>query len=115
MENQFVKKGKYRHFKGMEYEVLGVGKHSETQEEMVVYKALYGEGGREDCDNPRRRNRLLLLERQEHLRREPQRQPATLGLLTRHGTGDARPEDILPYITQLHRIDQRHREHLEIP
>lgn len=37
--------GKYRHFKGGEYEVLGIGKHSETQEEFVVYKALYGEGG----------------------------------------------------------------------
>jgi hypothetical protein len=37
--------GKYRHFKGGEYEVLGIGKHSETQEEFVVYKILYGEGG----------------------------------------------------------------------
>lgn len=38
-----VKKGKYRHFKGNEYEVLAVAKNSETLEEMVVYKALYGE------------------------------------------------------------------------
>ena len=39
------KLGRYRHFKGMEYEVLGVARHSETLEEMVVYRALYGEGG----------------------------------------------------------------------
>ncbi len=34
--------GKYMHFKGKEYEVLGVAKHSETLEDFVVYKALYG-------------------------------------------------------------------------
>ena len=41
MEN--VKLGKYRHFKGMEYEVIAIANHSETLEKMVVYKALYGE------------------------------------------------------------------------
>lgn len=36
--------GMYRHYKGNLYEVLAVAKHSETLEDMVVYKALYGEG-----------------------------------------------------------------------
>ena len=40
-----IKSGRYRHFKGKEYEVLGVASHSETLEPMVVYRALYGEGG----------------------------------------------------------------------
>ena len=40
-----IKPGKYRHFKGNEYEVLGIGLHSETLEEMVVYRALYGDCG----------------------------------------------------------------------
>jgi hypothetical protein len=37
--------GRYRHFKGNEYEVLTIARHSETTEPMVVYRALYGEGG----------------------------------------------------------------------
>lgn len=37
--------GKYRHFKGNEYELIAVATHSETEEPMVVYRALYGEGG----------------------------------------------------------------------
>ena len=40
-----LKTGKYRHFKGNEYEVIGLARHSETEEPMVVYRALYGEGG----------------------------------------------------------------------
>ena len=40
-----LKTGKYRHFKGNCYELLGVARHSETLEPMVVYRALYGEGG----------------------------------------------------------------------
>lgn len=39
-----LKPGKYKHFKGGEYELLFIAKNSETLEDMVVYKALYGEG-----------------------------------------------------------------------
>ena len=39
------KTGVYRHFKGNEYELLYIAKHSETLEPMAVYRALYGEGG----------------------------------------------------------------------
>ena len=38
-----IKLGRYRHFKGGEYEVIGIAHHSETMEDMVVYRALYGE------------------------------------------------------------------------
>ncbi|MBU3093659.1 DUF1653 domain-containing protein [Clostridium sp. CM028] len=44
-ENNIVIGKKYRHFKGNEYLVLYVAKHSETREDMVVYQALYGERG----------------------------------------------------------------------
>ena len=40
-----IKPGRYRHFKGREYEVLFLATHSETLEPMVVYRALYGEHG----------------------------------------------------------------------
>ena len=40
-----IRLGKYRHFKGGEYEVIGLARHSETLEPMVVYRALYGERG----------------------------------------------------------------------
>ena len=36
--------GKYRHYKGNDYEVIGMATHSETHEQMVVYRPLYGEG-----------------------------------------------------------------------
>lgn len=40
-----IRPGRYRHFKGKEYQVLCTARHSETNEQMVVYEALYGEGG----------------------------------------------------------------------
>lgn len=38
-----IKPGRYRHYKGQEYEVYGVARHSETEEELVVYRCLYGD------------------------------------------------------------------------
>lgn len=40
-----IRPGRYRHFKGKEYEVLFLARHSETEEQMVVYRQLYGEHG----------------------------------------------------------------------
>ncbi len=45
VKQDIIKPGRYRHYKGNEYEVIGVGSHSETLEAMVIYRPLYGDGG----------------------------------------------------------------------
>lgn len=40
-----VQAGRYRHYKGNEYSVIGVARHSETDEQLVVYRQEYGERG----------------------------------------------------------------------
>lgn len=40
-----LRPGRYRHFKGKEYQLLGTARHSETDELMILYRPLYGEGG----------------------------------------------------------------------
>ena len=44
MTQETIRPGRWRHFKGNEYQVLGLARHSETLEDMVVYRALYGDG-----------------------------------------------------------------------
>lgn len=44
MSKQTIPTGKYRHYKGNDYEVIGVALHSETEEQLVVYRPLYGKG-----------------------------------------------------------------------
>ncbi|HXH86449.1 MAG TPA: DUF1653 domain-containing protein [Nitrospira sp.] len=39
-----IQPGRYRHYKGRDYDVIGVAMHSETEQEFVVYRALYGRG-----------------------------------------------------------------------
>lgn len=43
MTENLIIGGTYRHFKGNHYKVLAIAKHSETEEQMVVYQKLYGE------------------------------------------------------------------------
>ena len=45
MATNTIPLGVYRHYKGNQYEVIGFAKHSETLEDMVIYRALYGDGG----------------------------------------------------------------------
>lgn len=74
--------GRYRHFKGNPYEVIGIARHSEDESPMVIYRALYGDGGlwtrpaemwnemvTRDGKTYRRFYRLDLIERVEHYER----------------------------------------------
>lgn len=45
MDKQTLPAGRYQHYKGGQYQVMGLVRHSETEEELVLYKALYGEQG----------------------------------------------------------------------
>ena len=42
---EIIRPGRYRHFKGREYEVLGIARHSEDESPMVVYRPLYNDSG----------------------------------------------------------------------
>ncbi len=43
MQAETIRPGRYRHYKGNEYQVIGIAWHSETEEQMVVYRQLYGD------------------------------------------------------------------------
>ena len=45
MKNTELETGRYRHYKGNQYTVIGVARHSETEEELVVYRQEYGDRG----------------------------------------------------------------------
>lgn len=45
LTSEVIEPGRYRHYKGNEYEVIGMARHSETHDLMVVYRLLYGESG----------------------------------------------------------------------
>lgn len=79
---QTIPCGRYHHFKGNEYEVIGIARHSEDESPMVVYRALYGDGGiwvrpasmwnetvTRNGKTYRRFYRLDLIERVEHYER----------------------------------------------
>lgn len=103
--------GLYRHFKGNEYEVVGIARHSETEEPMVVYRALYGEGGlwtrpavmwnetvERNGKTYRRFYRLDLIERVEHYERlfdeaQTSHDPEKLQLLNAYYTSGQWRED----------------------
>ncbi|MBT5891580.1 MAG: DUF1653 domain-containing protein [Chromatiales bacterium] len=44
-QSEHIPLGRYRHYKGQDYSVVGFARHSETEETMVLYVPLYGEGG----------------------------------------------------------------------
>ena len=44
MKNSEIKLGRYRHFKGKEYRILGVARHSETQEPLIIYEEIHKDG-----------------------------------------------------------------------